>query len=109
MSSLSVTFVTSGRTEWTGTAQHVVVPGADGSFGILPGMQPVLSILSDGRVRIIAEDGTITEREVEGGFVSVDRDAVTIAVDQSARVDAGADTAGHSALGTAELGDNTPE
>lgn len=88
MSSLSVTFVTSGRTEWTGTASMVVVPGADGSFGILPRMQPVLSVLAPGRVRIHTEDGTVTEREVAGGFVSVDHDTVTIAVDHASKVGA---------------------
>lgn len=85
MSSLEVTFVTSDRTVWTGTAAQVVVPAVDGSFGILPRMQPTLAILDRGTVRIIAEDGTVTEREVEGGFVSMDSDVVTIAVDQASR------------------------
>lgn len=87
MSALSVTFVTADRTVWTGTATQVVVPAADGSMGILPRMQPTLAILQDGVVRITGEDGQVTEREVHGGFVSMDQDIVTIAVDQAARRD----------------------
>lgn len=87
MSSLAVTFVTSDRTVWSGSASQVVVPAADGSMGILPRMQPTLAILDRGVVRIHDESGPVTEREVAGGFVSVDADVVTIAVDRAARRD----------------------
>lgn len=83
MSSLTVTFVTADRTVWTGQAAQVVVPAADGSMGILPQMQPTLAILDHGKVRIIDESGSVTEREVSGGFVSVDQDVVTIGVDEA--------------------------
>lgn len=83
MSSLDVTFVTADRTVWTGEAAQVVVPAADGSMGILPQMQPTLAVLDRGLVRIIDESGQATERSVVGGFVSVDSDVVTIAVDDA--------------------------
>src|SRR5690625_7127740 len=68
-------------------AAQVVVPAADGSMGILPQMQPTLAVLERGLVRIIDESGQATERSVVGGFVSVDTDVVTIAVDrQSTRL-----------------------
>lgn len=84
MSTLDVTFVTADRTVWSGQAAQVVVPAADGSMGILPRMQPTLAILDEGAIRIIDQDGSVTEREVAGGFVSVDSDVVTIAVDRAA-------------------------
>lgn len=84
MSTLEVTFVTADRTVWTGRATQVVVPAADGSMGILARMQPTLAILDSGLVKITGENGTVTEREVQGGFVSVDDDVVTIAVDDAA-------------------------
>ena len=87
MSALDVTFVTADRTVWTGQAAQVVVPAVDGSMGILPQMQPTLAILDHGRIRIIDQDGSVTEREVHGGFVSVDSDVVTIGVDDAVRVD----------------------
>ena len=86
MSTLEVTFVTADRTVWSGRAAQVVVPAADGSMGILPQMQPTLAVLDRGLVRIIAESGEVTERDVAGGFVSVDSDVVTIAVDEAVRV-----------------------
>lgn len=85
MSSLAVTFVTSDRTVWSGSASQVVVPAVDGSMGILPRMQPTLAILDRGVVRIHDEAGQVSEREVAGGFVSVDDDVVTIAVDRAER------------------------
>ncbi|WP_010534939.1 F0F1 ATP synthase subunit epsilon [Brachybacterium squillarum] len=85
MSALDVTFVTSDRTEWSGKAARVVVPAADGSMGILPRMQPTLAVLDRGIVRITSDSGEVTEREVRGGFVSVDADVVTIAVDHADR------------------------
>lgn len=81
MSTLNVRFVTADRTVWEGEASQVVAPGIDGSFGILPHMQPVLSILAKGLVKITGADGAVTEREVGGGFISVDHDIVTIGVD----------------------------
>lgn len=86
MSTLEVTFVTADRTVWSGRTAQVVVPAADGSMGILPQMQPTLAVLDRGLVRIIAEGGEVTERDVVGGFVSVDGDVVTIAVDDAERV-----------------------
>ncbi|MFC7376713.1 F0F1 ATP synthase subunit epsilon [Brachybacterium sp. GCM10030267] len=83
MSSLEVTFVTADRTVWSGQAAQVVVPAVDGSMGILPQMQPTLAILDRGAVRIIDQDGSVTERAVHGGFVSVDADVVTIGVDDA--------------------------
>lgn len=83
MSSLEVTFVTADRTVWSGEAAQVIVPAADGSMGILPQMQPTLAVLDQGLVRIIDQSGQATERSVVGGFVSVDSDVVTIAVDDA--------------------------
>lgn len=88
MSTLEVSFVTADRTVWTGKASRVVVPAIDGSMGILPQMQPTLAILDHGIVRIIAEDGDVMQRDVVGGFVSVDHDIVTIGVDEAVQVDA---------------------
>jgi len=87
VSALEVTFVTADRTVRTGQATQVVVPAVDGSFGILPQMQPTLAILGTGSVRIIDLDGHVEELAVEGGFVSVDRDVVTIGVDDATPVE----------------------
>ncbi|ASK64809.1 hypothetical protein CFK39_01975 [Brachybacterium avium] len=87
MSALEVTFVAADRTVWTGQAAQVVVPAIDGSMGILPQMQPTLAILGTGVVRIIDQDGHVDALDVEGGFVSVDADVVTIGVDDAVVVE----------------------
>lgn len=87
MSALEVTFVTADRTVWSGQAAQVVVPAIDGSMGILPQMQPTLAILGTGMVRIIDQDGHVEALEVDGGFVSVDADVVTIGVDDAVVVE----------------------
>lgn len=83
MSSLQVTFVTPSSTVWRGEAAQVVVPASDGSMGILPRMQPTLATLKPGTVRVIAASGAVEEFAVDGGFVSMDDDVVTIGVSDS--------------------------
>lgn len=79
--SLKVTFVSRDRTVWTGSASSMVVPASDGSLGILPGMIPTLSLLGSGTVTIQAGGGQTRSMSVDGGFMSVDSDVVTLVVD----------------------------
>ena len=52
-------------------ANMVVVPGAEGDFGVLPGHTPVLSNLRSGVVDVY-NDGTVSKSLfVEGGFAEV--------------------------------------
>lgn len=70
-----------GGQGWAGRATRVSVPLADGELGVLPGRQPILAILGRGEVRIAVPDGEPVMVPVEGGFCSVDHDAVTVAAD----------------------------
>lgn len=82
MAGLDVNVVSTDRTEWSGKAKLVVAPAADGEIGILAGHVPVLSVLRPGRVRIHPADGTpVVQYRVDAGYLSVDEDVVTIAVD----------------------------
>lgn len=87
MSTLEVTVVTAESAVWSGQAAQVVVPTVDGSMGILPLMQPTLAILGTGDVRVISESGEVDVFTVDGGFVSMDQDRVTIGVDELAAAD----------------------
>lgn len=99
MSSLEVTFVTPESAVWHGQAAQVVVPAQDGSMGILPRMQPVLATLGEGDVRIISEGGEVQAFRIDGGFISMDQDVLTIAVD---RLDAEIGRSGADQSGDAE-------
>lgn len=76
-SELNVEVVSQVELLWNGKASYVSVPAVDGRLGILKNRQPVLAVLEAGDVEISAENGPVTV-SVNGGFVSVDSDFVTI-------------------------------
>ncbi|GAB3171971.1 hypothetical protein GCM10027059_41140 [Myceligenerans halotolerans] len=86
MAELNVDLVATDRKVWSGTARMVVAPSAEGEVGILAGHQPLLAVLRPGRVTVRTDDGVAVEAQVDGGFVSVDENLVTIVVDEIEQV-----------------------
>lgn len=84
MAQLEVNLVSAKEAVWSGAATMVVAPAADGEIGVLAGHVPVLSVLRPGEIRISTLDGDVLRAEVDGGFLSVDSDVVTIVVDSAA-------------------------
>ena len=80
MAQLNVDLVAADRKIWSGRAQRVTAPAAYGEIGILADHSPLLSVLREGSVRIVAEGETLDVR-VSGGFLSVDSNQVTIVAD----------------------------
>lgn len=78
MSSLTVKFVAADREVWEGEAKNVIARTTEGEIGILPGHQPLLSVLVEGDVVVVPESGQRMSFEIDGGFLSVDRDAVQV-------------------------------
>jgi F-type H+-transporting ATPase subunit epsilon len=78
-----VDLVGADRTIWTGSAESVTAPAADGGIGILPGHSPLMAILREGTVTIVPVGGRAVRFDVLGGFISVDADRVTIVADES--------------------------
>ena len=76
---LTVSLVSPERKLWTGTAKFVLARTVEGEIGVLAGHEPVLGVLAAGGVVRIDSDteGKITAA-VHGGFLSVDKDVVTI-------------------------------
>ncbi|MAF61789.1 MULTISPECIES: ATP synthase F1 subunit epsilon [Pseudomonadota] len=57
----------------------VVVPGAEGEFGVLEGHAPLMSMVRDGLVSIYKSDGAQPETiAIEGGFAEVNEKGLTI-------------------------------
>jgi F-type H+-transporting ATPase subunit epsilon len=92
MADLEVDLVADDGTIWSGQARQVSAPAADGEIGILAGHTPVLTILRRGELRVKSSDGEVLRWTVEGGFLSVDSDQVTVVVDS---VEATTGTAAH--------------
>jgi len=77
MAMLQVELVAADRKVWEGEATQVSARSLDGDLGILPGHQPLLCVLGEGEVRLNT-DGTWRSATIDGGFMSVDHDRVTI-------------------------------
>lgn len=81
---LKVELVAADREIWSGEAAQVIATTTDGDIGILTGHAPLLAVLAEGEVRI-SGGGSDVVATVDGGFLSVDHDRVTV-VAESARV-----------------------
>lgn len=77
MSSLNVELVAADRKVWSGEATMVRARSTVGEIGILPGHTPLLGVLIEGDVVIHSTEGDQTAT-IDGGFLSVDHDNVTI-------------------------------
>jgi F-type H+-transporting ATPase subunit epsilon len=66
--------------------EMVVVPGAEGEFGVLPRHAPMISTLRPGVIRVY-EKGAVSERIfVAGGFAEVTPARCTVLADQAVPV-----------------------
>ena len=78
MAELQVAVVAVDHKVWSGVAKSVVAKTPEGEIGILPGHEPVLSLLVDGVVRIETTDGAKVSVAVHGGFFAVDSNEVKV-------------------------------
>jgi F-type H+-transporting ATPase subunit epsilon len=82
---ISLEIVTPHRRVLTWEVKSVVLPGESGSFGVLPGHQPLLAALRPGRVKVRRSGGEETF-SVAGGFVEVLPGRVNVLVTACERV-----------------------
>ena len=75
---LQVELVAADRTVWSGQARTVIAKTAEGDIGVLRDHTPVLSLLVPGVVEIDPEDGDRLQVAVDGGFISVANNRVSI-------------------------------
>jgi F-type H+-transporting ATPase subunit epsilon len=74
---LQFALVSPERELFHGEVDQVVVPGADGEFGVLPRHTPVMSTIRPGALRIF-NDGAERRIFVNGGFADVTSDGLTV-------------------------------
>ena len=78
---LTVSLVVADRPLWSGAASMVVVKTAEGEIGLLAGHEPMLAILVPGQIRITPTEGPVVIADtIEGGFLSIESDAVMVVV-----------------------------
>lgn len=62
----------------------VVVPGAEGDFGVLEGHAPFMSTVRDGDLSIYKTDGATPETiRIEGGFAEVNDKGLTVLAEKA--------------------------
>jgi F-type H+-transporting ATPase subunit epsilon len=79
MATMRVGLVSPERMLWSGEATELYARTLIGEIGILPGHIPVLGVLADGGVvKIVPVDGEPFRVAVEGGFLSVNDNKVSV-------------------------------
>jgi F-type H+-transporting ATPase subunit epsilon len=61
----------------------VVVPGAEGDFGVLPGHSPLISTLRTGVISVYENDAVNRRIFVSGGFAEVTPERCTVLADEA--------------------------
>ena len=85
---LEVTLVSADRRVWSGEASQVIARTVEGDIGILGGHAPLLAVLAEGEIRIRPTGGEDVVAQLDGGFLSVEHNRVTV-ISDSASLDAG--------------------
>ena len=75
---LNVELVSPTQRVWSGEASSVSARTLDGDLGILTGHASLFGVLVDGVVSITSVDGSATDFNVSGGFLSVANNRVSI-------------------------------
>ncbi|MBU3643232.1 MAG: F0F1 ATP synthase subunit epsilon [Candidatus Nanopelagicaceae bacterium] len=75
---LKVELVSPEKKVWSGEAVSVSARTLEGDLGILTDHAPLLGVLVDGKVVIKGTDGSVSEFNVNGGFLSVSNNRVSI-------------------------------
>jgi F-type H+-transporting ATPase subunit epsilon len=78
---LSVDIVSPNGTLFSGEAEHVSLMTVEGSIGLYPAHEPILSVLQACSVGVALPDGKRIDVPIGGGFVSFDSDRVTVVAD----------------------------
>lgn len=108
--SLQVELVAADRTVWSGEATMVIARTVEGDVGVLRGHAPMLSLLTEAVVEIAEVEGDVVVAAVDGGFLSVANDRVSILSERAllaAEIDVDDARAQLDAARSGDLGDDT--
>lgn len=84
---LSYEIVTPEALLASATADQIVVPGAEGDFGVLKGHAPFLSTIRPGVISILGGEGGDSRLFVKGGLAQVAPTGLTILAEESIDLD----------------------
>ena len=70
------------RRLFAGDVDHVVVPGEEGDFGVLPQHAPFMSVIRPGAITVM-NDGGSERTFIHGGFAEVTPNGLTILAEEA--------------------------
>ena len=82
MSALQVIVVTPEKTTLDQSCEFVALPMFDGEAGVMAGHAPLIGRLKPGEIRVRA-DGKASHYYVDGGFVQIDNNVVSVLTGRS--------------------------
>ena len=77
---LNLKIVSPEKVEYDGAAGRILVPGTMGQFELLNDHAPIISTLQKGTVEYVNKEGK-TSLEIQGGFVEVQKNKVSLCVE----------------------------
>ena len=78
----SVKLVASDRPVWSGEAKYVIIPAQKGAMGILVNHEPILTVVSKGKLHMEDTAGKSHDFVVNDGFAAFHDNELTIAVEE---------------------------
>ena len=84
---LHFSLVSPAKEVFSGEVDHVIAPGTDGEFGVLPKHAPFMSTLKNGVVRVLEGESVKMRIFVRGGFADVTPAGLTILAEEAVDID----------------------
>jgi F-type H+-transporting ATPase subunit epsilon len=75
---MTIEIINPDETIFSGEADIVQLPGKDGSFEILNNHAPLISVLKEGKIKVVDKNKNTQFFEIKGGVIEVLRNKVLI-------------------------------
>ena len=75
---MTIEIINPDETIFSGEADVVQLPGKDGSFEILNNHAPLISVLKEGKIKVVDKNKQTQFFEIKGGVIEVLRNKILI-------------------------------
>ncbi|MCD4729143.1 MAG: ATP synthase F1 subunit epsilon [Bacteroidales bacterium] len=75
---MTIEIINPDETIFSGEADVVQLPGKDGSFEILNNHAPLISVLKEGKIKVVDKNKKTQFFEIKGGVIEVLRNKILI-------------------------------
>ncbi len=75
---MNLEIITPDKKLFEGQAKSLTLPGSEGSLGILNRHSPMIASLKKGKIKVVAENGSEQNFDINGGVVEVLKNNVIV-------------------------------